>query len=86
MSARFIIAYYKDEDGKVSRHRMYEIDYNEAREKWPDMWSLDAPKKGVDIEDRVPRDPSTEKPDEQLPPGGGERVPHGMGLPAGVKV
>lgn len=79
----FVIAYYTPAKGAVEKHQMYQIDYDEAKAKFPDEWSLTAPAMGGKVIDRTPPDPSKEKPLESNPPPGVERTGGPMaGIPS----
>lgn len=56
MPSEKVVAYYLPKTGaKVERHEMWRIDYDEAK-KGPDgaLWSLEAPKGNLPVEDHVP--------------------------------
>ena len=69
----FVSPYYKNDQGEFERFQMYEVDYLEAKRKWPDRWSLEVPKKLA--ADHVPPSSMNEEPLESSGPPAVERAP-----------
>jgi len=68
-----IHAFYTRPDGEIEKHHVFKIDYDAAKKREPDSWTLDEPKAGVEVLDKTrlrgwetPEKPKDEEPGEKV--------------------